>query len=100
MYSQRYGYYHTKKQGKNDSKFEAGYAQELAIRKKAKDIKDYQEQVNIPLIVNGYLVCTYRIDFKIFHNDGTIEFLETKGLAMPVWKLKWKLFEALFGDLP
>ena len=52
MYSQKYGYYNTKKQGKNDSKFEAGFAQDLALRKKAKDIKDYQEQVNIPLIVN------------------------------------------------
>lgn len=83
-----------------DSKFEAGYAQELELRLKAKDIKGYAVQQNLDLIVNGYLVCQYRIDFVIFHNDGIIEYVETKGYATDVWKLKWKLFEALYSDKP
>jgi hypothetical protein len=100
MYYQKYSYYNAKKCGKNDSKFEAGKAFDLEMLKKAGEIKDFKEQVKIPLIVNGYEVCTYKIDFVIYHNDGTVEYLETKGYAMDVWKLKWKLFEALFSDLP
>lgn len=100
MYSQKYTYYNVKKQGKNDSKFEAGKAQELELLKKAGEIKDFREQVKIPLIVNGLIVCDYYIDFEIEHNDGTIEFCETKGYATDTWKLKWKLFEALYSDKP
>lgn len=83
-----------------DSKFEAGYAQELMLREKAKDIKSWERQVNLDLIVNGYVVCQYRIDFIIHHNDGTTEFLETKGWASPVFRIKWKLFEALYSEKP
>lgn len=83
-----------------DSKFEASYAVELDLRVRAGDIKSYEKQVNIPLIVNGYIVCWYRIDFIVYHNDGTTEYVETKGYAMPVWKLKWKIFEAMYSDLP
>lgn len=100
MHYVKYGYYSTKKAGKYDSKFEAGYAQELELRKKAGDIKDFEEQKTLELIVNGYVVCTYRIDFIIIHNDGLKEYVETKGFATPVWKLKWKLFEACYSDLP
>lgn len=96
MYYARNSYYSTKKQGKNDSKFEAGLAQSLELRKKAKDIKDYQEQVVISLDVNGYHICNYKIDFVIQHNDGTTEYLEAKGFSTDVWKMKWKLFEALY----
>lgn len=96
MFRQGYNYYNTKKSGKNDSKFEAGKAQELELLKKAKQIKDFDEQVKIPLDVNGYHLANYFIDFVIYHNDGTIEYLETKGFATDVWKLKWKLFEALY----
>ena len=84
----------------NDSKFEAGYANELILRKKAGDIKDFEEQVTLDLEVNGYRVCTYRIDFIVYHNDGMTEYVECKGYPTDVWKLKWKLFEALFTDKP
>lgn len=96
MYNQKYSYYKTAKQGKNDSKFEASKAQELELRKRAKDIVDFQEQVKIPLEVNGFHICNYYIDFVVEHNDGEIEYIETKGYATDTWKLKWKLFEALY----
>jgi hypothetical protein len=100
VYYQKYSYYHTKKQGKNDSKFEAGLAKSLELRKKAGEIKDFQEQVKIPLIVNNLIVCDYKIDFVVTHNDGTLEYIEAKGYATDVWKLKWKLFEALYSGKP
>ncbi|MBI5402470.1 MAG: DUF1064 domain-containing protein [Ignavibacteriae bacterium] len=83
-----------------DSGFEASYAQELDLRIKAKDIKSYERQVTLELIVNGYIVCTYRIDFIIHHKDGTLEYIECKGYATDYWRLKWKLFEALYSNLP
>ena len=83
-----------------DSGFEASYAMELDLRIKAKDIKSYQRQINIPLVVNNYLVCTYRIDFVITHNDDSVEYVETKGMHTDTWRNKWKLFEALYCDLP
>lgn len=78
------------------SRFEASYAQELDFRLKAKEFVSWEKQVSIPLIVNGYRVCTYIIDFIIHHHDGTLEYVETKGFPTREWKLKWKLFEALY----
>ena len=83
-----------------DSKFEASYAQELDLRVKAKDTLNYDKQVTLALVVNGYIVCNYRIDFIIYHNDRTAEYVECKGWPTDVWKLKWKLFEALYSDIP
>lgn len=99
MYYQKNSYYKTAKQGKNDSKFEASIAQDLELLLKAKEIQSFEEQVKIPLVVNGYHLCNYFIDFVIYHNDGTVEYREAKGFPTEVWKLKWKLFEALY-DLP
>lgn len=96
MYTQKFSNFKNVKSGKNDSKFEAGKALELELLKKAGEIKDFQEQVKIPLVVNGYVVCNYYIDFMVEHNDGTIEYIETKGWVTETWKLKWKLFEALY----
>jgi len=83
-----------------DSKFEAGYGIELEMRKKAGDIKDFIAHKSIPLIVNNCHIADYKIDFTIFHNDGTVEYLETKGRIMGDFPLRWKLFTALYGDDP
>ena len=83
-----------------DSKFEAGYAMELDLRLKAKDIKSWDRQKVLDLIVNEYIICTYKIDFIVYHHDGIIEYIETKGYATPTWKLKWKLFEAIYSVDP
>lgn len=100
MYYQKTYFKNAKKQEYNgfqyDSGFEANYAMELDLRVKAKDIKGYDKQINLDLMVNGYVVCQYRIDFIVYHNDGMIEYVETKGYPTREWKLKWKLFEALY----
>ncbi len=83
-----------------DSNFEAGYAQELDLRQKAGEILKWERQINLNLAVNGFIVCQYRIDFIVYYPDNTIEYVECKGYPTPVWKLKWKLFEALYSDLP
>lgn len=104
VYYQRNRYFKTKKVtnkgGRWDSKFEACYADELEMRKRGKDIVDYDSHVRIPLEVNGYHICNYFIDFVVHYPDGLTEYVECKGYPTEVWRLKWKLFEALYSDKP
>jgi len=79
------------------SKKEAGYAQELDLRIKAGEVKSWDRQVRISLDVNGFHICDYYLDFRVHLNDGTVEMVEVKGFETPVWRLKWKLFEAIYG---
>lgn len=79
------------------SKKEAGRAQELDLLKKAGEIKDWERQHKIDLKVNGYHICNYYIDFKVTHNNGDIELEEVKGFETEVWRLKWKLTEAILS---
>jgi len=80
------------------SKKEAQYAQELEFRKLAKEIKKITPQHRLSLDVNGYHIANYYIDFLIEMKDGSKELHEVKGFATEVWRLKWKLCEALYGD--
>jgi len=79
------------------SKKEAGYAQELDLRIKAKDIKSWERQVRVDLKVNDQHICNYYMDFVVTHNDGSLEYVEVKGFQTEVWRLKWKIFEAIFN---
>lgn len=84
---------------KYDSKLEAEYAQQLDIRKRDGDIKDWRRQEPIKLEVNGKKIATYKVDFVITHNDNAEEYIEIKGMRTAVFNLKWKLFEALYPDI-
>ena len=80
------------------SKLEAGYAQELDLRIKAKDIKRWERQVKLDLKVNGIHIANYYIDFIITHNDDSQEYVEVKGMETDLWRMKWKILEATFDD--
>lgn len=87
-----------------DSKFEHSYACELDLRIKAGDVIRYDAHVKIPLdfVVEGrtWHIADYKIDFVVECADGYTEYVEVKGLEMPEWKLKWKMFEALYSHKP
>jgi hypothetical protein len=83
-----------------DSKFEAGYGQELLFDKTAGKIKDFLIHKTIPLICNGYEIGTYKIDFWVIHNDDSIELVETKGFAFKDWKWRWKVLETMVQTNP
>lgn len=105
MYRLKYqNKYKAKKQEFNGiqyhSKKEAAYAHELSIRKAAGEIKDWERQTKISLDVNGKHIANYYIDFVVYHNCETLEYVEVKGFETPEWRLKWKLFHALYGHLP
>ena len=103
-WNQKNVYYNTKKVTTNgttyDSKFEAAKAMELEMLKKAGEIEGFDSHLRLPLCVNGYTVCDYYIDFAVYHNGGMVEYIECKGFPTPTWKLKWRLFCALYEDDP
>lgn len=103
MYVQRYkSKYGNKKQEFNGrlygSKLEAFYAKQLDTAKKGKAIKDFTPQFKLPLYVNEYFIANYYVDFMVENNDGSKELWEIKGFETEVWRLKWKLTEALYGE--
>jgi len=81
-----------------DSKKEASYAEQLDWMVKAGEIKEWSRQAKIDCTVNGKHVCNYFIDFEVTLPDGRIEFHEVKGFETDVWRLKWKLSQAVYPD--
>lgn len=71
---------------------ESKYYQKLKLRLAAKDIKYFLRQVPIHLPGNVKLV----VDFLVFENDGSIRYIETKGMMTPIAKMKIKQAEALY----
>lgn len=78
------------------SKKEAGYAQELDLRVRAKDIKSWERQIPIVIKINDFKICTYWVDFLIHHNNGNKELVEVKGFETDLWRIKRKLLEAVY----
>ena len=97
------GKYHNKTQhynGRNyDSKLEAHYAEELDWRKKAGEIKEIIPQFRIQIKVNETHIANYYIDFKLIMSDDSVQFHEVKGFETEVWRLKWKLCQALADEI-
>jgi len=77
---------------------EAAYARDLDLMIKAKEIKSWKPQVRLSLDVNDYHICNYIVDFEVITSDGTKEYHEVKGFETEVWRLKRKLFEALYDE--
>lgn len=67
--------------------------------KKAGEIKEIQTQVNYSLVVNGKKICGMIPDFLVTYPDGSEEIIEYKGFETEVYRIKLKLFRALFPEL-
>jgi hypothetical protein len=95
--------YHAKKQTYNgvkyDSTLEAKVAEELDWQLKAGDLKEVKRQVKIPLMVNKVLICNYYCDFRVVDKHGQVKYVEAKGMELPLWLLKKKLFLALLPEI-
>jgi hypothetical protein len=84
------------KGNKYDSKKEVQFAWWLDSELKAKRIKNWDRQVKYEMFgENGNKICTYKADFTIEHNDGTIEIMDVKSkiTETPYFRLKFKLLE-------
>lgn len=103
MYTQKYGTkYNSRRTDYHGSSYmskkEAEYAWELDMRKNGGDIKNWEKQVKLSLDVNGVHIANYYMDFIIEHNDGSFEAVEIKGYETDVWKMKWKMAQALYEE--
>lgn len=98
----KYGAKRTEWNGKMyDSKFEAETAWSLEIRKKSKDIKDYETQYKIICWAydehgNKAFEVKHKVDFRIHHNDGSFELLESKGIETPDYQWRRKFLEKIW----
>lgn len=74
------------------SKKEARYFLELVCRQKAGDVLYFLRQVPFDLPGN----VKYRIDFMEVHRDGSIHWIDVKGVKTPMFIMKRKQVEALY----
>jgi len=75
-----------------DSKKEALYYEELKLKKKAGLVLFFLRQV--PVDLPGKT--KYRVDFLEFHADGTVHFVDVKGMRTETYKLKKRQIEELY----
>ena len=83
-----------------DSHWERDYYQLLMHRKSLGVIKDVKVHIDFPIRVKGIEICKMNIDFVITNNNGTRSFHDAKQpkTITPVFKLKAKLFKAIYGE--
>lgn len=81
---------------------ERHYASELDMLMKATDPKEkvtyWGRQIAMPLKVNGALITTLFVDFIVHYADGRVEYHEVKGYRTDGWRIKEKLFRAVYPD--
>lgn len=77
------------------SKGEAGRYSELRILQRQGVITDLRLQPCFQITVAGQKICKYKADF-IYFEDGKEVIEDFKGMETPVFRLKWKLVQALF----
>lgn len=86
-----------------DSKREAAHYAELKLLEKAGQIRDIIVHPSMVLVVNGMKICRFVPDFRfndVDPNGHTIwpaRYQDTKGVITRDWKLKAKLFHAIYG---
>ena len=85
---------------KFDSKVEAEYYLHLNEQVDKGEIQGFERQVKMTLQDSFYLegvkgkirAITYVIDFKITEKDGSITYIDVKGIETDVFKMKRKMF--------
>ena len=77
---------------------EAAYAAELDMRVRAGELREWKRQIPIDLIVNGYKIGRYTIDFLEIDKNGGEMWTEVKGAETEAFRLRWKLFDALYPE--
>lgn len=75
-----------------DSKGEARYYQQLKLLQQAGEVLFFLRQVPIHLPGGTKLV----IDFQVFYTDGTVKFLDFKGVETEAFKVKKREVEAIY----
>lgn len=82
-----------------DSKLEMQFAQHLESFKKAKQIKFWLRQIPFMLWTADpdEKPIIHRVDFAVFHNDNSVEFIECKGVDHEAGRLKREWVQKDYG---
>ncbi len=80
---------------KFDSKKEARYYLQLKLRVRAGDVLFFLRQTTFHL-PGGV---TYRVDFQEFWTDGTVHFIDVKGIQTESFKAKKRMVEQLYAPV-
>jgi len=75
-----------------DSKKEAAYYDDLVLRVDAGEVLFFLRQTRVDLPGNT----RYVVDFLEFHTDGTVHFVDVKGVETEVFRLKKRQVEDLY----
>jgi hypothetical protein len=79
-----------------DSAAERDYAAKLVLECRTGRILSFERQVRVMLFVNNVKISTIVPDFLVIHKNGEREYVEVKGHETALWKLKYKLFKAIY----
>ncbi len=79
------------------SKREAARYRELTLLQRSGAIHNLELQPHYPINVAGQKICTYIADFRYIGACGSLIVEDVKGVETPVFKLKRKLFEVIYG---
>ncbi len=77
---------------KFSSKAERAYYDRLMLLQKASEVIFFLMQV--PFRLPGGTI--YRCDFQVFYADGTVRFIDVKGVSTPLFLVKKKEVEAAY----
>jgi len=61
---------------------------------------EIETQKTFTFYVNDIKVTSHRVDFLVTYKDGSQKVYEFKGFERPEWRIKHKLFEALYPEIP
>ena len=82
-----------------DSILEANYAEELDYLLENKKIYGWQRQKKIEIRLRGYFICNYYIDFVVTQLDGSLQYVEVKGLKSELFMIKWRILETFKDEI-
>lgn len=94
----KYGAIKTEIDGiKFDSKKEADRYGKLKLLKMAGEIIYIELQPRFDIKINGKFCGFYKADFRITWKSGNVTIEDVKGMKTPVYNLKKKIIEAMYG---
>lgn len=86
----------------HESGAEAFYCNKLLGMQQKEEIAYFDIQVPFVFMINGKKICTHYVDFLVHYieKDKPSEVHEVKGMATDVWRIKHKLFKAIYPNIP
>jgi hypothetical protein len=81
---------------KYDSGLEARVAADLNHQLACGEIAEVKPHFPIDIYIKGIKICRYYVDYRVVRNDGTIEYIEAKGLWSEIARIKARLMESVY----